>query len=95
VVAEKNEKFEIYADSVGTEMGTIQISDEGLVIKTKNEGSMMVPFNYVESIKSDKGISLGKVKATLVFFDVMGEKHELTFMVSDMKLGALKKACEK
>ena len=92
---EKNDKFEIYADSVGTEMGTIQISDDGLAIKTKDEGSMMVPFSYVESIKSDKGISLGKVKATLVFFDVMGEKHELTFMISDMKLGALKKACEK
>lgn len=89
-----DETFDIYADSVGNELGTIKISDTGLVIKT-TEGSSMVPFDYVKSIMADKNISMGKVKATMVFYDVMGEKHELTFMVSDMKLAALKKACEK
>ncbi len=95
VVGSIKESFSIYSDSVGTEMGSIQIGETGLIVKTETEGNMNVPFEYVKSIKAAKDLSLGKVKATLVFFDVMGEKHELTFMVSDMKLAALKDACGK
>jgi hypothetical protein len=94
VVGEVMETIEIYADSVGTELGTIAIGEMGLLIKTTQVNSA-IPYSYVESLSADKGVTLGKVKAKLVFFDVMGDKHELTFMVSDMKLGALKKACEK
>jgi len=95
VVGEIRETFCIYSDSIGNEMGTIGIGDTGLVIKTTIGENYMVPYEYVKSVVTEGGVTLGKMKAVLVFHDVMGDRHELVFMASDMKLAELKRACEK
>ncbi|MFH1448783.1 MAG: hypothetical protein ABIG39_08030 [Candidatus Micrarchaeota archaeon] len=95
VVGNIKETFSIYSDNIGTEMGIIRVGETGIVIETEKEGKLAVPFDYIKSIESDGEINLGKVKVEIVFFDIMGERHEMVFMISDMNLGLLKKACEK
>ena len=94
-VGEIREKFSIYSDSVGNEMGTIGIGETGLVIKMATGENFVVPYDYVKSIETRGEITLGKKTATIVFYDVMGDRHELAFMAPEMKLTELKKACGK
>lgn len=95
VVGDIKESFGIYSDNIGTEMGLIRIGETGVLFETEKYGRLAVPFDYIKSIDTEGDISLGKVKAMVVFYDIMGERHELAFMVSDMKLALLKKACGK
>ncbi len=95
VVGDIRETFCIYSDSIGNEMGTIAIGDSGIAVKLSSGENYVVPYDYVSSLELVGEMTLGKVKAVLVFSDVMGDKHELVFMAPDMKLAELRKACGK
>ena len=94
-VGEIRETFCIYSDSIGNELGTIGIGENGILIKTATGENFVVPYDYVKSIESRGEITLGKKTAIIVFYDVMGERHELAFMAPEMKLTELKRACGK
>ncbi len=94
VVGEVKESFGIYSDSIGTEMGKISIGETGIIIQTE-KGRFAVPFDYVRSIETEGEMMLGKIKTEIAFSDVMGDSHKLKFIISEIKLGLLKKACGK
>ncbi|MFH0817385.1 MAG: hypothetical protein V1909_02005, partial [Candidatus Micrarchaeota archaeon] len=79
VVGEIRETFCIYSDSIGNELGTIQLGETGIVIRIASGENYVVPYEYITSVKSEGEMTLGKLKAFIVFHDVMGNKHELAF----------------
>ena len=94
VVGEVKTRIPIFSDSIGTQMGSISICENGLIIEAKGSKTPVL-FEYVESLGSDRQLHLGKVTAEIRYFDMGSNRNSLMFMISEGNLSLLKKACGK
>ncbi|MCX6777760.1 MAG: hypothetical protein NT157_02645 [Candidatus Micrarchaeota archaeon] len=94
VVGTVKTRIPIFSDSVGTQMGSISICENGIIIEAKGNKTPVL-FEYIESLGSDRQLNLGKVTAEIRYFDMGSNKNSLMFMISDGSLSMLKKACGK
>lgn len=88
------EHMPIYTDDTGTLLGAIDVHENGVKLKAGEE-NYNLPLDYVESITPERDLSLGKMQAKMVFYEIMGMKHELRFIISGVHIAMLKKMCGK
>jgi len=83
----------IYSDAFDSPAGSIEVCERGLA--TKGKESLKIPLGYVRGLRISRRLQLGKVEAEMIAYDVMGEKHELRFIMSEHDFFELEKACER
>ncbi len=88
------EHIPLYSDTTGATMGHIDVHENGVKIAA-NEQTYLCPLDYVESITEERELALGKMQAHMVFYEIMGMRHELRFIISVVQLATLRRMCGK
>jgi len=88
------EHIPLYSDTTGSEMGSVDIYENGVKILADGQ-SFIAPPEYVQSITPERDLALGKVQAHMVFYELMGMRHELRFIISGVQLATLQSICGK
>ena len=88
------EHMTLYSDSTGTAMGSIDVHEGGVMLSADGQ-RFLFPLDYVESITPERELALGKVQAKMVFYEIMGMRHERRFIISGVHLAVLRKMCGK
>ncbi|MEM3030164.1 MAG: hypothetical protein QXH27_00360 [Candidatus Micrarchaeia archaeon] len=83
----------IYGDAFDSPAGSIEVCERGLAVKGSQ--SLKIPLGYARELRISRRLQLGKVEAQLTAFDVMGDRHELRFVLSEQHFFELEKACER
>jgi len=88
------ERMVIYSDVTGTEIGAIDLHENGLKLGIEAR-RITVPMEYLQSIASERDLALGKSLVRMVVYDIMGLKNEFRFIMSGVHLAVLRKRCGK
>ncbi|MEM3399630.1 MAG: hypothetical protein QXP42_02255 [Candidatus Micrarchaeia archaeon] len=74
---------------LNTKEGEMVVKENGLIIKAGDK--IIVPNGYVEGIEEKKKLPLGKVRAHMRVYEVMGIRHDLELIMAEHNLRYLEK----
>ena len=74
----------------GEKRGTIEFAGDTLTLRFGSR-PLAIKTNYIAAVEKNGDLPLSKVSATLVYYDMFGNKENVPFVINETDFRALKK----
>ena len=82
-------KIPLFSDAFGAEAGEIVISNEEIRIRHKDE-RINAPLSYLTEVTLIDRLALGKVKARIIVYDIIGNKYSFEPIMNESNFHTLR-----